>query len=148
MSEPISVFSAARRLGEHSGWDLTNLHMQKLLYLAHMYYLGANKEPLVDGDFEAWDYGPVQPKLYHYLKRYGADIIPSAALSFAIPVENKTACVYLDAVVDQLPRSRLMAITHWEEGAWAKNYERGSMGILLTNTAIAEEYENRMRDNG
>jgi uncharacterized phage-associated protein len=62
----ISVFDAARTLGYYSDWKLSNLQMQKILYLAHMVYMDKNSgEPLVDEDFQAWDYGPVLPSLYY-----------------------------------------------------------------------------------
>ena len=58
----VSALSAGKRLGKHSGWTLSNLAMQKLLYIAHMYHLGMyDATPLVTGHFEAWDYGPVHP---------------------------------------------------------------------------------------
>ena len=145
MPEPIPIFSAARRLGEKSSWTLTHLQMQKMLYIAHMYYLGINNQPLVDGYFEAWDYGPVHPDLYHYMKRYGADPIPQEALAFASPVDKTHPGVpYLDGAVTTLPRNRLIAITHWEQGAWAKNYEPRVMGIPITDAEIVKEYNNRM----
>ena len=143
MSDPISVFSGARRLGEKSGWSLTHYHMQKLLYLAHMFYMGNTDEPLVDGYFEAWEFGPVHPQLHHHLKWYGSDPIPPEALAFARPDENEADRKFLDAVVEQVPKEDLLAITHWEEGAWAKYYEQGAKGILLTNAAIADEYKKR-----
>lgn len=143
MSDLVSVFSAARRLGEKSGWSLTHYHMQKLLYLAHMFYMGNTNEPLVDGYFEAWEFGPVHPQLHHLLKWYGAEFIRPKALAFAPPVENETSRVFLDAVVEQVPKEDLLAITHWEEGAWAKYYEHGVKGIRLPDTAIADEYKKR-----
>ena len=143
MSKLVSVFSAARRLGEQSGWTLTHYHMQKYLYLAHMFYLGRTGEPLVDGSFEAWEFGPVHPELHHLLKWYGAESIRPEALAFAQPVENEAGCVYLDAVVKQVPKDNLLAITHWEEGAWAKKYQPGAEGMLLSDASIMDEYRNR-----
>ncbi|MCY4150818.1 MAG: DUF4065 domain-containing protein [Aestuariivita sp.] len=145
MANPVSVFSAARRLGGRSGWTLTHLQMQKLLYMSHMYYLGENNEPLVNGRFEAWDYGPVCPDLYHHLKIYGSDRVPQAALSFAPSVsDDHPGAVYLDAAVEDLPRHRLVAMTHWSHGAWSKKYKSGVMGVLLSSDDIMEEYKKRM----
>lgn len=145
MVSPVSVFAAAKRLGEKSNWSLTHLQMQKMLYIAHVYYLGVRNEPLVDGSFEAWDYGPVHPKLYHYLKRYGADVIPESTFAAIESVpENHPGIPYLDAGVEQLPRARLIAITHWEKGAWYASYRPGEMGIPIPDAAIIKEYNNRM----
>ena len=60
-----SVLTVAKRLGEQSDWSLSNLAMQKLSYIAHMVHLASfDGEPLVFGNFEAWDLGPVHPQLY------------------------------------------------------------------------------------
>jgi uncharacterized phage-associated protein len=67
----ISVLSAGRTLCELRGWSVSNLELQKILYLAHMYYLGRHGGPLIREEFEAWDYGPVVPELYHHVKGFG-----------------------------------------------------------------------------
>lgn len=68
----ISVISAAETACEHSGWTLTNLSLQKLLYLAHMKFLGQQDgEPLLKEAFEAWKYGPVVSRLYQKIKKFG-----------------------------------------------------------------------------
>ena len=54
----ISVLEAAKHIGARSHWSLSNLKMQKLLYIAHMFHLGIYNKPLVCEFFEAWDYGP------------------------------------------------------------------------------------------
>ncbi len=54
------------------GRQLTHMHMQKLVYIAHGWNLAVNNEPLIDEPFQAWDYGPVVPSLYRALREYGA----------------------------------------------------------------------------
>ena len=144
MTKPVSIFSAAKRIGETSGWTLSQLQMQKILYIAHMYYMGMKDEPLVIGHFEAWDYGPVHPLLYHRLKIYGADPVPPEALFFAPSIDTTHPSIYyLDAAVTQLDLNKLVAITHWEQGAWARNYKAGSTGVRIPNKDIQEEYTTR-----
>jgi uncharacterized phage-associated protein len=46
---------------EKRGIRLTPMKLQKLLYLAHGYYVAITGQPLIDEDFEAWKYGPVAP---------------------------------------------------------------------------------------
>ena len=137
----IDALAAGKRLGEHSNWKLSNLAMQKLLYIAHMYHLGLYDEPLVFGAFEAWDYGPVHPSLYHEVKMFGA--APVHDVFDSVPgVEEGTESQLLDAAGDQLSKStaRLVAITHWKKGAWALYYRPGIKGISIPNEAIIEEY--------
>lgn len=143
----VSVFAAAKRLGEKSGWSLSNLEMQKLLYLAHMFHLGHHEEPLVSGLFEAWDYGPVHPSLYHRAKVFGSSPVENVFHS-APDLDDGTEAELLDDAVEQLSHNRpgrLVAITHWDQGAWAKNYVPGERGIVIPNEDILEEYKERVR---
>ena len=139
-----SVLCAAKRLGEKSGWVLTNLQMQKMVYLAHMFYMGEYNTPLVAGDFEAWPLGPVHPVLYHHLKRYGADPVPPEAFAHdpSLP-DGHPGCKYLDAAVTELPRGKLIGITHWEKGAWRTNYRQYERNIVIPKDDILAEYKKR-----
>ena len=67
----ITAQSAASRACCRSGWSLSNLELQKILYVGQMLYLGRYNEPLVNEVFEAWDYGPVLPTIYHSAKMFG-----------------------------------------------------------------------------
>lgn len=141
----VFVLSAAKRLGETSGWVLTNLQMQKMCYLAHMFYMGDNSgDPLVKGQFEAWAWGPVHPTLYHAVKHFNSDPIQSSAFTqFPNLQTEPLRAKYLDAAFEQLPLHRLVAITHWSEGAWRKNYRPNERGIVISNSDILEEYQKR-----
>lgn len=142
---PVSVFSAAGHLAERSGWSLSNLKIQKLLYLAHMFHLGRNNGiPLVDRYFEAWDYGPVSPDLYHRLKIYGADPVGNIFRAYPAIAEGTERDI-LDEAYDMLghsPAGKLVAATHRRGGAWDRHYVGGIRGITIPNTDILEEYRN------
>ena len=144
----ISALAAGKRMCQHSGWSLSNLALQKLLYIAQMLYMGEHDgAPLVQGHFEAWEYGPVHPELYHAVKTFGARPITKIP-GFKRDVSAITVGSHLDAVVDKLSDSpaRLVAITHWEKGAWHKHYVPGIRGIVIPNSAILREYEDRGND--
>ena len=142
----VSVFSAAKRLCMKSGWTITNLEVQKMCYLAHMFYMGNNNGvPLVHETFQAWDLGPVQPILYHSVKHFRSVPIGPEPFSLYPDIpENHDGIRFLDQAVTDLPRSRLVAITHWEEGAWYKNYQVGVRGIEIPNADILEEFKKRI----
>jgi uncharacterized phage-associated protein len=59
-----------KSMGEQSS-DLTQMKIQKLVFFAHGWHLAIKDKPLVDEQVEAWDYGPVIPQLYSYLRDYG-----------------------------------------------------------------------------
>ncbi|WP_145979787.1 Panacea domain-containing protein [Chelatococcus daeguensis] len=137
------------RQGTQSRLWVYGLELQKILYLAHMFYLGrTGGEPLVPGHFEAWDYGPVHPDLYHKAKIFGAD-----------PVENIFHGVadlgagpereILDEAYEKLGKAgpgRLVSATHRPGGAWDTNYVPGVRHIIISNDDILNEY--RKLNNG
>jgi len=142
------VLVVAKRMGAQSGWRLTNLAMQKLAYIAHMVHLASfDGEPLVFGQFEAWDLGPVHPQLYRALRRFGSS--PVKDIFQSLPdMEEGPATKIVDSVVKHLSgsTSRLVAITHWEKGAWAKHYIPNFKGIEIPDEDILQEYRDRKRD--
>ena len=146
----ISAIRAAKHLCGKSGWQLTNLEVQKILYICHMLYLGHTQKPLLEGLFEAWDYGPVHPELYHnWLKYYGSDSVPESAFDDVKDLNRSSyrrEISLIGQMAESFPHpsgSRLIGITHWEEGAWAKNYEPGVKGKIIPNSDVFEEYEKR-----
>lgn len=54
---------------------VTNIKLQKLVYIAHGWSLAVFDFPLVDEGLKAWRYGPVFPSLYRTLRHYGRDAI-------------------------------------------------------------------------
>lgn len=142
----ISILQAAKHLSEQVGWSLSNLKIQKILYIAHMHHLGHYDTPLVQGLFEAWDYGPVHPTLYHRAKIFGSDPVGNIFRSFGILEEKRTEKRILDAAAEQLAgvsSAQLIATTHRKNGAWAKHYIPGAKGIEIPNEDILQEYRER-----
>lgn len=145
----ISSATAARYTCKMSGWSLTNLKLQKILYIAHMVFAGKNGGALlIDEPFEAWDFGPVLPSLYHRVKIFGnspiKDVFPDADY-----IEGKPEGLHLTQACEHLAQKSagdLIAITHWKYGAWAKHYRKGVHGIKIPLEDIVREYELRVSD--
>lgn len=140
----ISVFVAAKALGEFSGWNLSNLKIQKILYIAHMFYMGNNEgAPLINDSFEAWDYGPVIPSLYHKLKIFGSDPVRDIFYDVFIRMNTKEIeSIRLAAeAFSFVSPAKLVALTHSRGGAWDKNYYSGGKGIVIPNSDILAEYQ-------
>ena len=143
---PIAVLSVAKLMGERSNWRLSHLAMQKLAYIAHMTHMGMyGGAPLVFGHFEAWDYGPVHPQLYQTLKIFGASRVKPDVFQAVRATTDEKAINLIGDVVRTLSdcTPRLVAITHWEKGAWAKHYVPGVKGIEIPDEDILQEYKDR-----
>jgi uncharacterized phage-associated protein len=134
---------------EKSGWRLSNLPLQKILHLAQVEYAGQHPgERLTDTVFEAWDYGPVSPDLYQKIKMFAAAPVRDIFYDARRLKQNSERKAVLDAVCGKFLSERpgkLIKVTHWGGGAWAKKYERGTRNIRLTDIGIWEEYRNRER---
>lgn len=141
----VPVLSAAKWLAEHSGWTLSNLEIQKILYLAHMFYMGRHDgEPLVGGVFEAWDYGPVHPDLYHRAKIFGSDPVENVFHEQPNLTDGREQEILEEAYAQlgDLGPGRLVNATHRTGGAWDRNYSRGVRHSIIPNEDIIEEYQN------
>ena len=146
-----SAFGAAGTLAERSGWRLTNLSLQKLVYLAQMIHLGQTEkgDPLFPEDFEAWNYGPVIPGLYHALKMFGANpVAPYATLGRMEPKTDLQKQIFNDltALGERMRPGQLIAITHWEKGAWSKAYRENIKNLMIPQSDIRQEYLDRITE--
>ena len=141
--------SVCKYICEAGDWRLTNLQLQKLLYMSQMAYYGLHNDRLTDLNFEAWEYGPVAPRVYRQVRMFGASPIRDV-FTEALPFASGSARleVLQDVCRDLLPfpPGDLVEITHWGGGAWAKYYEPGVKGIRIPDHALAEEFAARVKD--
>lgn len=141
---PYNSLSALKTLCDASGWTTSNLSANKLLYLANMFHMSEdpNNRPLVDESFEAWDYGPVLPSVYHSAKVFGNKPIRNIYRSKPFVPQDTLARNLLQQAADfgkNKTPSQLVAITHWNQGAWAQHYSPGARGISIPNESILQE---------
>ena len=112
------------------------MKLQKLVYFAHGYTLAVCEGPLINEHFEAWEYGPVVPTLYHEFKEFGARPLPRLATDFdfealeykATPAidpdeVSESIRLVLEFVCDTyggLSAGQLSTLTHESDSAWDK----------------------------
>lgn len=143
---PMKPLTAARIVCEQSGWSISNLKLQKILYLAQMSYMGNHEgRALIDGSFEAWDYGPVSSEVYNEVSGFGRNPIDDVFTEMPYVDEEEKECLitYSNDLL-KFNAAQLVGITHWEGGAWAKCYIPGAKSVVIPPEDIFEEYKARV----
>ena len=146
--------------------EITPLKIQKLVYIAHGWYLAVTKgQPLVDDEYvEAWQYGPVFPSLYHEFAEFGkSPITARRALDWEfdgtterwinwvayIPKQDSYEQEFIEHIWNMYKKfspGQLSTMTHEEGTPWSKILDRGTMkNAHIENSAIREYYEGKLR---
>ena len=143
-------------LAEQDGKEVSNLVLQKLVYFAHGRHLHVTGQPLVNGEFEAWEYGPVHTHVYHAFKEHGKRPIDTRAVAVnpvtqeqrAIPpvadafARDVIKSIY-DALKSRSPTS-LVALSHAKNAPWdvvvGRAKKRESISMRISNDVIRERF--------
>jgi len=157
MFDPRSVANAILSAAERRGIAITNLQLQKLLYLAHGVMLRNEGVPLVTENFEAWDYGPVSRSAYHAFKLAGDGPIrfrakrinPRTREELPLPDDlGSVANDVVDGVVEQFgtwPAGELVELTHSAGSPWTVTIEQSrsklNIGMIISNDLIQSNFE-------
>ena len=139
-----NVFSVAKIFCKTKNWNITNLALQKMLYIAQVFYIGMNNgQKLLDADFQAWDYGPVIPNVYRRFKMFGNKPIEDWAFPSDIPHCNKEDISFIETMAKKLVTLKsfqLVALTHQNGTAWAKVYIPDAKNIPIYEKDMITEY--------
>ena len=91
MNAPYDVLDISRFIINHSvraGKGISNLKLQKVLYLVQAYFLIKRGVPCFRERIEAWDFGPVVPEAYREFRSYGSTLIPFISSYIVFDREN------------------------------------------------------------
>lgn len=120
--------------------DLSNLKLQKLIYLAHSLYLSRHRAGLIDEPVQAWANGPVIGAVYGAYKVYesGPILAPSSnvASKMTWPDDIVEALDDVWACFSGLTASKLRNITHIA-GPWKDHWQAGSRNVVIPTDEIA-----------
>ena len=70
MHDPRNLANKIIEAGNKRDDPFSHLQIQKLMYYCHGWMLALYDRPLIDQDFEAWRYGPVEPTVYYSLSQH------------------------------------------------------------------------------
>lgn len=122
---------------------LSNLSLNKLVYFAQVESLRSLGRPLFEDKIEAWEYGPVEPSVYHAFKRYGSGRVTKS--SGPVPGDED-----VDMVVSRtfgkygrMTAFDLVALSHGDGGAWKATYVPGR-DAEITPEAILSSSDGRV----
>jgi uncharacterized phage-associated protein len=124
------------RVAKEAGRNLTNMQLQKLVYIAHGYTLAILNKPLVRQSVEAWRYGPVIADLYHALRQYGSGVVTAPIPMLGKEPLSETDRALVKAVISAYGRfsgPQLSTMTHRDGTPWRQVYQPNA---FLNNDVI------------
>jgi uncharacterized phage-associated protein len=151
-------------LADRRAISLSQMQVQKLVYLSHGWHYVACGTSLIRNDFEAWEYGPVVKTLYGALRQYGDAKIDGRALWYdalrdkwalaAAQLAQPTLDV-IERVFDRYGKMsafQLSSLTH-EQGSpwhdvWYSTAGIGNFGMRIPEQLIREYFDRLSRTNG
>lgn len=121
---------------------VSNLQLQKILYFAQE----DNNAELLKDDFQAWDFGPVIPGVYHEFKDNGANTIKRKQEQVEVSKADRKK---LDKTYDSLKgytAGRLVTRAHEKNRAWDRVYEKGNNNTIA-KAEIKKDYIDKHKDS-
>ena len=143
MVSAITIANQFIERAERDGVPLTNMQLQKLVYIAHGWALALLDHGLIYEPVETWQWGPVIPSLYHSLSRYGSGEVTSP-----IPVSSAREIGPLDnELIESVWQSygrmsglKLSAITHRENTPWSRTVKDFGLRSVIPERYITDYY--------
>ena len=117
MSLTAAVAKEFVRVADADGDPLTKMQLQKLVYYAQAWSLVIRDSELIDDDFQAWQWGPVNGLLWKQLDGIAGNVVPPEQNEFA-HLLSKDDVRFIRAVWDSYSdysASALSRMTHAEE---------------------------------
>lgn len=137
-----AIANAFISLAAEQGRKLTNMQIQKLVFLAHGYCLALCEKPLYYHNTHAWQWGPVIPKLYKALQKFGSGFVDSPLESEDTVDPSTKEYEIIKAVFKSYGKytgSQLSSLTHQAGTPWSLTWENNKFGII-ENKLIENHY--------
>jgi uncharacterized phage-associated protein len=156
-SDPRAIANLLLQEARSRGYEVSNLKLQKLLFLCHAFYLVDTGRPLVRGRFEAWQYGPVHREAYDAFKRFQAtpitedankfDPVTGALKPLALPTDRLVLDVIRKVVEFYGGKSpgELVELTHAHDGPWdhvvTAAATNANIGLKISDEVIVKRFK-------
>lgn len=146
MYKAIEVAWKMLKVAKEKNINLSNLQLQKLVYIAHGYMLGWKNKPLCEESMEAWEYGPVIGDMYHEFKDNGKETIP-VSKDLVTNLDGDLDAEYIiNGVLDNYGKKtapELVSLTHQVGTPWQRTWDstgKHSRSIPIDNDLIKNHF--------
>lgn len=129
-------------LAKQRGETITPMQVLKLVYIAHGWMLALYHRSLIRDEVQAWQYGPVIPKLYNAVRKYkGREVTERlSAPAETIDYSAESIIAQVSEKYGRLTGPALSRLTHAPNTPWALTFEPGSFGVVIPNDLIEDHY--------
>jgi uncharacterized phage-associated protein len=132
------------QLANESGKPLTNMQLQKLVFIAHGFTLAILDRPLYHKDTHAWQFGPVIPNLYKALQKYGNGFVKDSIETDDSLDEDSPEMGIIKAVwksYGHMTGAQLSSLTHKPGTPWSITWAEKQFGVIQPEI-ISGHYKN------
>ena len=143
MHDSRNVANRFLELASARGDSLTPMQLLKLTYIAHGWNLGLYGRPLLRDEVQAWQYGPVIPRLYNAVRDFRSQPVQGPIRA---PVDDRLSSTEEDVIrqVYDLYGAKtgpaLSRLTHAPGTPWALTFVPHEFGIVIPNDLIEDHY--------
>ena len=145
---PNAVANAFLALARANGKTLTNMQVQKLVFLAQGYSLAILGRCMFENNIHAWQWGPVIPRLYKALQEYGSgDVTSNLQADEPVPEKSEEAEIIAGVwdAYGSYSGSQLSALTHKPGSPWEAQWNRKRFGVIPVDD-IKAYYEDLVKE--
>ena len=133
-------------LSKEKDIPITQMKLQKLLYLINGFYAAMIGEFLVNEDFQAWEHGPVLPEMYFELKKY-PKAIPYTEYKDSV-ITDKRIKGYILPIFELLKDKSAWELRNisCKIGPWKDVYVSELQGIIISAKSIKKSFKENLED--
>lgn len=145
----VTIGNVIIRYGMQEGRRLTNVELQKLLYMTQLIHVGLTGNPLFLNKMEAWDSGPTIPDAYAAYREFGDKNISTVG-TWELELLNPMCKIIIKNVMKQtegMNTKDLCRITKHQD-PWMNCYKRSETRIIPLKEIenLAEKLFHKMPD--
>lgn len=151
MAHPASLIAYVFvKRGIEEDCPITQMKVQKMVFLAHGYHIAKFGTPLVEDIFQAWQFGPVIPSIYRTYRAYGSKPISDLSKIINKPTDFELICLDENAkesieftwlIGKRLSAEVLSTWTHTEGSPWSQVYNAKQLSIPIPNDSIKAYFD-------